>query len=323
MQLDLESPVPLYHQIVAGLRYRVATGALAPGAALPPVRAAAKAWAVNMHTVRRAYRILADQGLLECRPHRGTRVRPDLATGLGPEQRFVHEVAQRAAEEFGWSVEELARALRSASSWDDPPTATVSVVECSTIQCADLAAQIEARWWVRAVPWCLAEVGRPPPGPVLSTFFHYNDIRGRWPELAPAVAFLQVQPAASVFAQLAAQVPAGARPIPVCEFDEAQARGIAADLAAGEGAAALRFEPRAVASANELLAGGAHPVVLFAPRVWAALTPAEREDPRALPATYEFVPRELDALAERRRWRRRAVGTLAPVSSPTLKESQP
>ena len=57
---DRDSPVPLYHQIVETLRYRIATGRLRAGDALPTLREAAKHWGVNLHTVRRAYGELAD-----------------------------------------------------------------------------------------------------------------------------------------------------------------------------------------------------------------------------------------------------------------------
>src|SRR5262245_48034254 len=44
LQLDPQSPVPLYHQLAESLRYRIATGALRPGQPLPPLREAARRW---------------------------------------------------------------------------------------------------------------------------------------------------------------------------------------------------------------------------------------------------------------------------------------
>ena len=41
LHLDAASPVPLYRRLAEAIRCRVATGRLAPGAALPPVRQAA------------------------------------------------------------------------------------------------------------------------------------------------------------------------------------------------------------------------------------------------------------------------------------------
>jgi regulatory GntR family protein len=72
--LDPASPVPLYHQLAEALRYRIATGALAPGTALPPLRAAARQWGVNLHTVRHAYAALASLGLVRTRAPHGTLV---------------------------------------------------------------------------------------------------------------------------------------------------------------------------------------------------------------------------------------------------------
>ena len=90
MKLEPTSPVPLYHQIAEALRYRIATGALVPGALLPPLREAAAQWGVNLHTVRRAYGELTEQGVTEtCHPV-GTRVlgvRRGRAAARGDAQR--------------------------------------------------------------------------------------------------------------------------------------------------------------------------------------------------------------------------------------------
>ena len=62
-------------EIAASVEDGIATGALPPGAALPPVRGLAERLGVNPHTVAAAYRTLRDRGVIETAGRRGTRVR--------------------------------------------------------------------------------------------------------------------------------------------------------------------------------------------------------------------------------------------------------
>ncbi|NUS48333.1 MAG: GntR family transcriptional regulator, partial [Gemmatimonadaceae bacterium] len=63
-RLNPSSPIPLYHQLAEAIRAEIAAGTLAPGDRLPPLRAGADVWGVNLHTVRHAYRALAESGLV-------------------------------------------------------------------------------------------------------------------------------------------------------------------------------------------------------------------------------------------------------------------
>ena len=75
MQLHLSvSDVPIYLQIVQQIKHLVATGRLAPGEELPPIRALAQQLVVNPNTVARAYRELASAGVLSNRRTAGTYV---------------------------------------------------------------------------------------------------------------------------------------------------------------------------------------------------------------------------------------------------------
>jgi DNA-binding transcriptional regulator YhcF (GntR family) len=60
---------PIYRQIVDQVRLGVATGALAPGDAMPSVRSLAERLVVNANTVARAYADLVRDGVLEA--HQG------------------------------------------------------------------------------------------------------------------------------------------------------------------------------------------------------------------------------------------------------------
>jgi len=58
---------PIYEQVADGIRELIAGGALAEGAALPPVRQIAADLGVNLNTIATAYRLLAEEGLIQVR----------------------------------------------------------------------------------------------------------------------------------------------------------------------------------------------------------------------------------------------------------------
>jgi GntR family transcriptional regulator len=66
--------VPIYLQIVNQVKYLVASGRLAAGEELPPIRTLAEQLLVNPNTVARAYRELELAGVVEKRRTAGTYV---------------------------------------------------------------------------------------------------------------------------------------------------------------------------------------------------------------------------------------------------------
>jgi len=67
IKVDINDNTPVYEQIVAQLKYAIATGTQQPGEALPSVRQLAAEILVNPNTVARAYRELDAQGIVEAR----------------------------------------------------------------------------------------------------------------------------------------------------------------------------------------------------------------------------------------------------------------
>ena len=76
MQLHISAAdgVPIYLQIVNQVKYLVASGRLAPGEELPPIRVLAERLLVNPNTVARAYRELEVAGVVTKRRTTGTYV---------------------------------------------------------------------------------------------------------------------------------------------------------------------------------------------------------------------------------------------------------
>src|SRR5262249_34684080 len=74
MQIHISSGdgVPIYLQIVNQVKYLVASGRLATGEELPPIRVLADQLVINPNTVARAYRELELAGIVEKRRTAGT-----------------------------------------------------------------------------------------------------------------------------------------------------------------------------------------------------------------------------------------------------------
>lgn len=67
MRIDPNGHVPIYLQIVDGVRHAVARGVFRAGEALPSVRDMGLKLGVNPNTVQRAYEELEREGLIEAR----------------------------------------------------------------------------------------------------------------------------------------------------------------------------------------------------------------------------------------------------------------
>jgi GntR family transcriptional regulator len=116
-EIDPRSPTPLYEQIAARVRVAVAAGDLAPGDALPSVRALARDLRVNPATVVQAYRDLAADGFVEMRHGQGTFVQ-EVSPFLMDEERATRaqEMVRRLLEDgarLGIGAEELGRAFQA------------------------------------------------------------------------------------------------------------------------------------------------------------------------------------------------------------------
>jgi GntR family transcriptional regulator len=121
LRVDPAAAAPLWSQIEEGVRRLVASGTLAPGAAVPSVRDLARDLRVNPATVSKAYQRLTDAGVLEVRRGDGTYVSPSPPSL--PRGRRLHDLREAAlryasvAVTFGASRDEALEGLRAA--WAD------------------------------------------------------------------------------------------------------------------------------------------------------------------------------------------------------------
>jgi GntR family transcriptional regulator len=116
IQIAPTNGVPIYLQIVNQVRYLVASGRLAPGEELPPIRALAERLLINPNTVARAYRELEVAGVVTKRRTAGTYVSESAST-LGRRER-LEIVTSRVdallaeARQLGVGLDELIELVR-------------------------------------------------------------------------------------------------------------------------------------------------------------------------------------------------------------------
>ncbi len=112
--------VPIYQQIVNQVKYLTASGRLAAGEQLPPVRKLAEQVLVNPNTVARAYRELEQAGVLSTRRGAGVFV----AEGVSPlsrreQNRILNERLDQLlaeARQMDVDIETLAKLLRQRNT---------------------------------------------------------------------------------------------------------------------------------------------------------------------------------------------------------------
>lgn len=82
IQLDMQSELPIYSQLVYQIIEGIAGGELQLGEALPSVRNLAADIGVNLHTVNKAYTLLKQDGYILVHRQKGVVVNPDGMPGL-------------------------------------------------------------------------------------------------------------------------------------------------------------------------------------------------------------------------------------------------
>ena len=87
IHISANDGIPIYLQIVNQVKYLVASGRLAPGDELPPIRVLAEKLLVNPNTVARAYRELEIAGVVTKRRTAGTYV-SDAGSPLARRERL-------------------------------------------------------------------------------------------------------------------------------------------------------------------------------------------------------------------------------------------
>ena len=124
IQVDYESSVPLYAQIIEQIKHTVATGRLKPGDQLPTIRQLAVDLRVNPNTVVHAYHELDSQGVISTQQGRGTfiaerRGEGRLAAMRRDRLRAIIDNALLEALSLGYEAGEIREALeKQLEEWE-------------------------------------------------------------------------------------------------------------------------------------------------------------------------------------------------------------
>jgi GntR family transcriptional regulator len=287
---DPESPVPLFHQIAEALRYRIAVGDLRPGDPLPSIRVGAESLGVHFLTVRKAYQSVEQDGLIRSQRGVGTWVLDSEvghpANRPGAVEAFLEEIVRHGwrhgLDSAGLASAILRHARSTSSPSKTPSAADVHFVECNEPQAADYAEQVSLLLGIRVGTWLLDMQGKPPAGLLVGTYFHFNEIRARWPERGRDLRFLPVQLDPDLALLLGDPETGGGRTtVRLCETSAARAHNVMPDLSTILPPERFQIQPLLVESPSEALETNESASVLFSPRLWARLDERSRCDPRA------------------------------------------
>ena len=119
--------VPIYLQIVNQVKFLLASGRLAPGEEIPPIRVLAEQLVINPNTVSRAYGELVREGVIEARPGRGMFVSRRRQIYSAPERarRMEQAVTSLISEGFmlGFTPEQIIEEVASRTQAHAPSKA--------------------------------------------------------------------------------------------------------------------------------------------------------------------------------------------------------
>ncbi|ANE46604.1 hypothetical protein SY83_10335 [Paenibacillus swuensis] len=96
MQLNFNSPIPIYMQMVDEVKKALARGELAPGDKIPSHKEQAQISKVNPNTVQKAYQEMEREGLTETLRGQGTFIKNDPTMLI----QIRSEMAQAAVRQF-------------------------------------------------------------------------------------------------------------------------------------------------------------------------------------------------------------------------------
>jgi DNA-binding transcriptional regulator YhcF (GntR family) len=103
LTIDRSLDEPVYEQVADQVRRLIASGVLAPGAALPSVRQLAGDLGVNLNTIARAYRLLEGEGFLVIRDRAGVVV-------AAPAKEIEHSARDKLLDEMRATLARLRQA---------------------------------------------------------------------------------------------------------------------------------------------------------------------------------------------------------------------
>ena len=145
-KINYELDVPIYQQLVDGIRAAIKTGALTPGQQLPTVQEVTEKLSIARGTIKRAYDELERDGLVEKVQGRGTFVRYQPANSASRKERAMAAIDAmfKQLEDMGLSPTEINIFLNlKLRQWAEQEThVKVALVECNPENLSQVSEQL-------------------------------------------------------------------------------------------------------------------------------------------------------------------------------------
>jgi GntR family transcriptional regulator len=119
LALDFRSGLPAYAQIVRQVHQLAASGGLQAGDRLPTVRALAEELGLNFNTAARAYRVLAERGVVSTQRGRGTYILQRRARQQTLQTLAAHYIREAKRNKLA-DAEIVGLVARRLKSWKEP-----------------------------------------------------------------------------------------------------------------------------------------------------------------------------------------------------------
>ena len=118
LNLNPNSGVPVYLQLMEQIKHAIATGAIRPGDQLPGMRKLAETLVINPNTVAKVYRELEHEGVIELRHGSGAFVSEKALASASAEvmrrsEKMAKELIQTLLKQ-GLTEEEIRRLIEAA-----------------------------------------------------------------------------------------------------------------------------------------------------------------------------------------------------------------
>ena len=115
ISIDYTKREPIYEQIVREVEKQITLGILTPGTQIPSVRALAYDLGINPNTVKKAYDVLEENGLIISKSTKGTFISDNINKA---KEKKIEELLEqinntvKELENYGLSKEEIIKRLK-------------------------------------------------------------------------------------------------------------------------------------------------------------------------------------------------------------------
>lgn len=115
INIDYQKREPIYEQIVKEIEKQVTLGLLIPGSQIPSVRSLAYDLGINPNTVKKAYDILEENGLIISKSTKGTFIGENVAKAKDLKiNELINKINEISKElkNYGLSIEEIKKRMK-------------------------------------------------------------------------------------------------------------------------------------------------------------------------------------------------------------------